>query len=411
MKYIKTQNGVISTEEKNHVMRLAQGHAFLQSSPPSGAVEISPLDVGAEVVRLRDEISDQLVGMEHAVHLLAMGLVSGGNVFLWSLPGAAKSTMARMMAAGISGEFFSLNLGPDTGKSDLFGPPSLSAMKKDQWDRAWSRVATAHIALFDEWDKASQVVHNQLLTAMEEKLVTTNNGNKTIPMLLGIAAANDVVDPNSRNASWDRLLFRLQVKYPGDYQSLLTVAGGRQPVSPRLEPEDIQLIQGWVDNKAIHLTREIREAMSAIYAEMKRKGFEVSPRRFVRWARAIVAEALLAGRTEPEMVDLYTGANILWIKPEDMETVQKIVGASSDPEKAILVQAEATIEGVDQELVKLTKDTPNVLSKVMDLQTGLNAHRKQLEGIRNGGVQKEQLLKKIQDLNSDLIDKASEFSA
>lgn len=94
-----------------------------------------------------------------------------------------------------------------------------------------------------------------------------------------------------------------------------------------------------------------------------------------------------------------------------METVQKIVGASSDPEKAILVQAEATIEGVDQELVKLTKDTPNVLSKVMDLQTGLNAHRKQLEGIRNGGVQKEQLLKKIQDLNSDLIDKASEFSA
>ena len=94
--------------------------------------------------------------------------------------------------------------------------------------------------------------------------------------------------------------------------------------------------------------------------------------------------------------------------PDDMETVQKIVGASSDPEKAILVQAEATIEGVDQELVKLTQDTPNVLSKVMDLQTGLNAHRKQLEGIRNGGAQKEQLLKKIQDLNSDLIDKASE---
>jgi len=410
MKYIKTDNGVISTEEKNHVMRLAHGHSFLQSSPPSSGTEISPLDIAAEVVRLRDEISSQFVGMEQAVHLLAMGLVSGGNVFLWSLPGAAKSTMARMMAAGISGEFFSLNLGPDTGKSDLFGPPSLSAMKKDEWDRAWSRVATAHITLFDEWDKASQVVHNQLLTAMEEKLVTTNNGNKTIPMLLGIAAANEVVDPNPRNASWDRLLFRMKVKYPGDYQALLTVAGGRTPVSPRLEPEHIQLIQGWVDNKAIYLSREIREAMSAIYAEMKRKGFEVSPRRFVRWARAIVAEALLDGRTEPEMADLFSGSNVLWVKPEDMETVQKIVGASSDPEKAILVQAEATIEGVSQELGKLTIDTPNVLSKVMDLQTGLNAHRKQLEGMRNGGVQKEQLLKKIQDLNSDLIEKASELS-
>jgi len=411
MKYIKTQNGVISTEDLNHQMILAQGQAYLHQTTPSGAIEIFPQDIGKEAADLCDEIASQLVGMEEAVHLLAMGLISGGNVFLWSLPGAAKSTMARMLAAGISGNFFSLNLGPDTGKNDLFGPPSLSAMKQDQWDRAWSRVATAHIALFDEWDKASQVVHNQLLTAMEEKLVTTNQGNKNIPLLLGIAAANDVVDPGPRNASWDRLLFRMQVKYPGDYEALLTVPGGRKPIQPRLSPEDIQLIQGWVDHQAMNLPLEIREAMSAIYAEMKRKGIEVSPRRFVRWARAIVAEAVLDGRTAPEMGDLYTGANILWVKPEDMEKVQKIVGASSDPEKAILVQAEATIEGVDQELVKLTKETPNVLSKVMDLQTGLNAHRKQLEGIRNGGIHKDQLLKKIQDLNSDLIDKASEFSS
>jgi len=309
MKYIKTQNGVIVTDKRNHLMRLAQGHAYLLQSPPNGAVEIMPADIGKEVAGLRDEISDQLVGLERAVHVLAMGLVSGGNVFLWSLPGAAKSTMARMMAAGISGEFFSLNLGPDTGKNDLFGPPSLSAMKQDQWDRAWSRVATAHITLFDEWDKASQVVHNQLLTAMEEKLVTTNKGNKNIPMLLGIAAANDVVDPNPRNASWDRLLFRMLVKYPGDYGALLTVSGGRKPIAPRLDPEDIQLIQGWVDHQAMYLPQEIREAMSAIYAEMKRKGFEVSPRRFVRWARAIVAEAVLSGRTDPNMEDLYTGAS------------------------------------------------------------------------------------------------------
>ena len=218
MKYIKTQNGVIVTDEKNHLMRLAQGHAYLLQSPPNGAVEIIPEDVGKEVANLRDEISDQLVGMEQAVHLLAMGLVSGGNVYLWSLPGAAKSTIARMMAAGISGEFYSLNLGPDTPKNDLFGPPSLSAMKNDKWDRSWSRVATAHIAMFDEWDKASKTVHNQLLTAMEEKQVTTNKGNKDIPLLLGIAAANDVVDPHLGNASCDRLLFRMFVKYPGDTQ-------------------------------------------------------------------------------------------------------------------------------------------------------------------------------------------------
>ena len=96
-----------------------------------------------------------------------------------------------------------------------------------------------------------------------------------------------------------------------------------------------------------------------------------------------------------------------------MEQVHKIVGASSDPEKAILVQSEATIENVNQELSRLKSETPDVLSIVMNLQTGLNAHRKQLEGIRNGGniEKKEQLLKQIQELNSDLLDKASEFSS
>ena len=413
MKYMKTHNGVITTDDQSTQMILAHGHASLVGTPPQGGMEIEPVHVGEEVSKLLDEISAQLVGMAEAVHLLGLGLLSGGNVFLWSLPGAAKSTMARLLAEGIEGEFFSLNLGPDTGKNDLFGPPSLAAMKKDRWERSWSRVATAHIALFDEWDKASHVVHNQLLTAMEEKMVATTKGPKNIPLLLGIAAANEVVDPQPRNASWDRLQYRMRVKYPGDYEALLDVAGGRKPIQPQLRPEVIQLIQGWVDHQALHLPWEIKEKMGAIYAEMKRKGMEVSPRRFVRWARAIVAEALLEGRTRPEMRDLYTGAYILWVDPDDREEVQKIVGASSDPEKAVLVQAEATVENVGQELAKLKADTPQVLSKIMDLQTGLNAYRKQLETLKNGAnvEKKERLLVAIQNLSSDLIDKASEFSS
>ncbi|MFO7943472.1 MAG: MoxR family ATPase [Anaerolineales bacterium] len=412
MKYMQTHNGVITTENQKAQMILAHGHASLVGAPPQGGAEIEPVQVGEEVSKLLDEISAQLVGMAEAVHLLGLGLLSGGNVFLWSLPGAAKSTMARLLAEGIEGEFFSLNLGPDTGKNDLFGPPSLAAMKKDRWERSWSRVATAHIALFDEWDKASHVVHNQLLGAMEEKMVTTTKGPKNIPLLLGIAAANEVVDPHPRNASWDRLQYRMRVKYPGDYEALLDAAGGRKPIQPQLNPEEVQLIQGWVDHQALHLPREIKEKMGAIYAEMKRKGLEVSPRRFVRWARAIVAEALLEGRTRPEMRDLYTVAYLLWVDPDDREKVQKIVGASSDPEKAVLVQAEATVERVSQELAKLKADTPEVLSKIMDLQTGLNAYRKQLETIKNGAnvEKKERLLVEIQNLSSDLIDKASEFS-
>lgn len=413
MKYIKTGQGVIVSEPQKANLNLAQNRAFLVNSPPSEAVGLDPLQVGSEVGDLIKEISGQLVGMEETTHLLGLGLISGGNVFLWSLPGAGKSTIARLLAAGIDGEFYSINLAPSTSLNDLIGPPSISALKKDKWDRALCGVPTTDIAVIDEWDKGSKVVHNLLLQAMEERTVKTSNGNKRIPLLLGIAAANDIPDPNIGNAIWDRLLFRMQVKYPGDYLSLLDATGGRKPVQPRLSPGDIQLVQGWVDYQALRLPREIKEKMGEIYAEMKRKGMEVSPRRFVRWAQAIVAEALINGRTTPEMRDLYTGAYILWVNLEDMEGVHKMVGASSDPEKAILVQAEAVIENVKQELPKLKTETPDVLSVVMNLQTGLNTYRKQLEGIRNGGngTKKDQLLKDIQELNSDLLDKASELSA
>lgn len=413
MKYIKTGQGVIVSEPQKAILNLAQNRAFLVNSPPAGAVELDPLQVGSEVGDLIKEISGQLVGMDETTHLLGLALLSGGNIFLWSLPGAGKSTIARLLAAGIDGEYFPIILSPSTSLDELLGPLSISALKQDKLDRALCGLPKSDICLLDEWDKASKTVHNLLLQAMEERTVRTSDGNKHIPLLLGIAAANDIPDPNIGNAIWDRLLFRMQVKYPGDYLSLLDATGGRKPVQPRLSPGDIQLVQGWVDYQAMNLPREIKEKMGEIYAEMKRKGMEVSPRRFKRWAHAIVAEAVINGRTTPEMQDLYTGAYILWVDLKDMEGVHKLVGASSDPEKAILVQAEAVIENVKQELPKLKTETPDVLSVVMNLQTGLNTYRKQLEGIRNGGngTKKDQLLKDIQELNSDLLDKASELSA
>jgi MoxR-like ATPase len=413
MKYIKTDQGAIVTETKKALLNLAHARAFLVDNPPSGATELDPVQVGSKVADLSKEISSQLVGMAEATRLLGLGLLSGGNVFLWSLPGAGKSTIARLLAAGIDGKFFSINLGPGTGDNDLFGPPSISALKQDKWDIALARVAGSEIVLFDEWDKSSSVVHDKLLTVMEEKTIATTDGNKKLPLLLGIAAANDIPNPNIQNAVWDRLLFRMEVKYPGDYLALLDVKGGRKPVLPRLSPEDIQLIQGWVDYQALDLPREIREKMGEIYAEMKRKGMEVSPRRFSRWAKAIVAESLINGRTTPEMSDLYTGAYVLWVDLKDMDEVHKIVGATSDPEKSILVQAEAAIENVNQELSKLSGDTPEVHRIILDFQKGLNKCRVGLEGIRNGGNvdKKDQLIKQIQELNSTLLDKATEITS
>jgi len=129
---------------------LAHERVALLSAPPAGAMPID-VDLFLEQVRqLGQEIKSQLVAMDEEVDLLLTALLSGDTVFLLSLPGAAKSTLARLLAKGVGGKFFRRNLTPDTSQNDLFGPLDPAKVQQGVWGRKLSGVATAAIANIDE---------------------------------------------------------------------------------------------------------------------------------------------------------------------------------------------------------------------------------------------------------------------
>ena len=414
MKTIKVKDGylVLAAEaQQKQDLILAHGRVYLVPNKPQNAETVDPSDVGAQTAELLDEIRDQVVGLDPAIDVLGQGLISSGNVFMWSLPGAAKSTVARLMAEGIDGWMFRLNLSPATGEEEIFGPYSLEALKRDVQERAWARTAVADIAMFDEWDKASDTVRNVLLQAMEEHTVTTNQGEMPIPLLLGIGAANSIVGAGVHNAAWDRFLFRIMVQYPDEYANLFDVAGGRRSIKTRIDKSDIMLVQGWVDYMTLSMPEEIKAGMLNIHDQIKKKGVSVSGRRFVRWANAVVASALLDGRDSPTQDDLFTGANILWVNIDEMDEVQKVVGALSDAEKGILVRAAGVLENVETSLVGLTTDTPDVYKLLFDLQSGIKRVREELDGVRKKRHQDEKgrILSLAQRLESDLTEKSDEL--
>jgi len=78
---------------------------------------------------LGTEIKSQLISMDEEIDLVLVGLLTGENVFFLSLPGAAKTTLARMVAKGIDGRFFRINLNPDVSRNDLFGPLDPNALR------------------------------------------------------------------------------------------------------------------------------------------------------------------------------------------------------------------------------------------------------------------------------------------
>ncbi len=129
---------------------LAHERVALLSAPPPGAAAIDVDALLEQVRQLGKEIKAQLVAMEEEVDLVLTALLSGDTVFFLSLPGAAKTTLARLVARGVGGKFFRRNLTPDTSHNDLFGPLDPTKVQQGIWGRRLAGVATATVANIDE---------------------------------------------------------------------------------------------------------------------------------------------------------------------------------------------------------------------------------------------------------------------
>jgi hypothetical protein len=123
---------------------LARERIGLFASQPQGSQEMNLDDFLAGMHALGTEIKAQLVSMDEEIDLVLVGLLTGENVFFLSLPGAAKTTLARMVAKGIDGRFFRINLNPDVSRNDPWG-----AKTSSRW--VYSRKGNILCSIFRLW--------------------------------------------------------------------------------------------------------------------------------------------------------------------------------------------------------------------------------------------------------------------
>ncbi|MGA9531517.1 MAG: MoxR family ATPase [Anaerolineales bacterium] len=351
---------------------LARERVGLFENQPKSA---SPMDLQQflhQVRELGEEIRSQLVAMDAEVELVLTALLAGENVFFLSLPSAAKTTLARMVAQGIDGRFFRINLNPDISRNDLFGPLDPIAIREGRWERKLSGLATAAVANIDELFKGSGANRNMLLEAFEEHTLTEPDRVHRLPLQLGIAASNELVNAVPQNAIWDRILLRKEVGYPAraqDWHRLVDSAGGRVPIETRLDPEEILLTQAFVEYQAMQISDDMTERMVRIWQKLAKAGIQISPRRFKGWARAAVAHTLLRGEDGLSPKSLMVGRHILWIGLEDRREVDRIVGKLSHPERQLLIVAAADLEEIRAALP--TESSMQMLTK---WRTALKRH-------------------------------------
>ena len=70
---------------------------------------------------IRKEISKQLVGQDKLVDSLLTGLLTGGHVLIEGVPGLAKTSAVKALAASVQAEFKRIQFTPDLLPADLTG--------------------------------------------------------------------------------------------------------------------------------------------------------------------------------------------------------------------------------------------------------------------------------------------------
>src|SRR5438552_2210026 len=121
---------------------------------------------------LQTEMEGHLFERHDELEGLLLALLSRQHLLLVGPKGAAKSMMIRMLAGAIDGaKYFERLMTRFTLPDELFGPVSISALKKDRFSRLTrGYLPEANFAFLDEIWKANSSILNSLLALINERL-------------------------------------------------------------------------------------------------------------------------------------------------------------------------------------------------------------------------------------------------
>ncbi len=281
------------------------------------------------IPKLRETVGQVVVGQQHLLDRLLVGLLANGHVLLEGVPGLAKTLAVRTLASAIHASFSRVQFTPDLLPADIVG--TLIYNPGDGKYHATRGPVFANIVLADEINRAPAKVQSALLEAMQERQVTLGGETHKLPVPFLVLATENPIDQEGTyplpEAQVDRFMLKVVVGYPdfAEERRILDTMAFTKPnldVERVVELDQIHAARAVVDT--LHVDDKVRDyIVHLVFAtrdpEKYKLGdlrpliqFGASPRATIALTLAAKAWALLQGRAFVTPGDIKAiGADVL----------------------------------------------------------------------------------------------------
>ncbi len=262
--------------------------------------------------KLYTETSRVIVGQQHMIDRLMIGLLTKGHILLEGLPGLAKTLAIKTLSMAIDARYSRIQFTPDLLPADIIGTMVYNPGKNEF--TVHQGPIFANFILADEINRAPAKVQSALLEAMQERQITI--GNQTFVLeepFLVLATQNPIEQEGTYplpEAQVDRFMLKVKIGYPSrmEEREIIRRNLDTEPINirPVVQPADIlrardTLHRIYMDEKIEHYILDLifatRDPDAFGLKELKPLiTYGASPRGSINLALAAKAQAFLKRR-------------------------------------------------------------------------------------------------------------------
>ncbi len=266
----------------------------------------------AKISAIKKEVQKIIVGQEHLIDSLLIGLIADGHILVEGVPGLAKTTAINALSKALGLDSKRIQFTPDLLPSDITGTEIYNP-KEAKFTVKKGPVFT-NLLLADEINRAPAKVQSALLEVMQEKQVTIADDTFKVDRPFLVLATENPVEQEGAyrlpEAQLDRFMLKVLVGYntlDEEFEIVNRVAkNGFEAVQQAADKNDLDAIKA--KYKEVHVDDAVQKYMlKLIFAtrEPEQYGlgelkefieFGASPRGSIDLYKASRAHALLQGK-------------------------------------------------------------------------------------------------------------------